>query len=113
MIISKISIVPLACIIVAVIIAISHLKDNNENPETAYTPENVAKPEGKEMSIHNRSVAVMHIIFSAINIIPILFFNNIIKVIFSIVVLALGFFAGSVLSYCRNRKTYKNRIKHL
>ena len=110
MFISKVSIVPLVCIIVSLVIAISHLKDNNENTETAYTPENMIKPEGKEMLIHNRSVAFMHIVFSVINIIPILFFNDIIKAIFSIVVLALGFFAGSVLSYCRNRKTYKNRI---
>ncbi len=107
MFISKISLVPLACIIVAVVIAISHFKDNNETGETAYTPESMQKPEGKEMLIHNRSVALMHIVFSVINIIPILFFNDIIKVIFSIVVLALGFFAGSILSYCRNRKTYK------
>lgn len=110
MFISKISIVPAGCVIIALIIAISHFKDDGVS-ETAYVSENMIKPTGKEILVHNRAVAWMHVVFAVINIIPIFFFSDIIKIIISFIVLVAGFLAGSLLSYLCNRKNFKKRIK--
>ena len=98
MFISKISIVPIGCIIVAVIIAVSRLYEKEGNFNTAYTPENMGKLSSKQMFIHNRALAMMLILFSVINIVPVFFFGNAVKVIFSLAVFALGFLAGAILS---------------